>query len=192
MLGRNIPVAVKIVIIGNSGTGKTSLLMQLTQGIWEWDTRPTLGIDFMVKQTTIGGSPVELQLWDTAGQEVFRSITRGYYHGAAGVLIVFDLTSDESFQALDEWYNGIRETAGKKVAVILIGNKLDLLEDESEEDKGEAFARSHEIQYFRTSAKTGENLDAALRGLEEELARKFIEFTPQQPEEAPRENACKC
>jgi small GTP-binding protein len=192
MVDPNTVMAVKVVVIGDSHTGKTSLLNRLVHGSFSPATQSTLGVDFMVKQITVDGSSIELQLWDTAGQEVFRSITRIYYRGAAGALIVYDLTIPSTFESVEGWYREIREAAGEKVAVVLIGNKSDLVQCEITEDKGEAFAKRHAIQYFQTSAKTGEGVEEALHALGAVLPRDIDDPIWQEPVITPRAGGCQC
>lgn len=163
MLGHKFDYSLKIVVVGDSGVGKTCLLLRFVRDDWEGETQPTLGVEFLTKVVPTDEHSIQLQLWDTAGQELFRSVTRGYYRGAAGALIVFDLTSRDSFNSVDRWYQDLKEVARSDVITVLIGNKLDL-EDKRAVTTEEAreFAEARGMEYFETSAKTGDNVPKAV------------------------------
>ena len=149
MLGHKFDYSLKIVVVGDSGVGKTCLLLRFVRDQWEGETQPTLGVEFLTKVVETEEHHIQLQLWDTAGQELFRSVTRGYYRGAAGALIVFDLTSRDSFNSVERWYQDLKEVASADVITALIGNKSDL-EDKRDVSKEEAqqYADEHGMKYF--------------------------------------------
>lgn len=126
------------------------------------DSSHTIGVEFGSRIVNVGGKSVKLQIWDTAGQERFRSVTRSYYRGAAGALLVYDTTSRESFNALSNWLNDARTLASPNIVILLVGNKKDL-EEEREVTFLEAstFAQENELIFLETSAKTGENVEEA-------------------------------
>jgi len=116
----------KYIIIGPSGVGKSCLLLQFTDKRFHTDHDLTIGVEFGARMITIDGKQIKLQIWDTAGQESFRSITRSYYRGAHGALLVYDITRRETFNHLKGWLAEVREHSNKEMIIMLIGNKSDL------------------------------------------------------------------
>ena len=163
MLGRKFDESVKTVVIGDSGVGKTSTLFRFVRDVFEEDVTPTLGVEFMSKIIQREKRRIELQLWDTAGQELFRSVTRGYYRGSIGAFVVYDITSRPSFDNVGRWLRDVRSTAHEDVVVVLLGNKSDLSDRrEVTYEEGAAFAAKNGMLFFESSAKTGENVEAAM------------------------------
>ncbi|KAK8890953.1 hypothetical protein M9Y10_028154 [Tritrichomonas musculus] len=182
MLGHKFDYSLKIVVVGDSGVGKTCLLLRFVHDQWEGDTQPTLGVEFLTKVVeTEDEHHIQLQLWDTAGQELFRSVTRGYYRGAAGALIVFDLTSRDSFNSVERWYQDLKEIASSDVVTALIGNKNDL-EDKRDVTYEEAkqYADEHGMKYFETSAKTGDSVPAAVTETVMQIEKTVSKDAPAQ------------
>lgn len=147
----------KIIIIGNTGSGKSSLLLRYTRDIFNSYYEPTIGVDFGTKQIDIPYNgehiPIKLQIWDTAGQERFDTITKSYYRNTCGVVIVFDLTSSESFYSIPKWITNIKNNCNSTVEVILIGNKCDLRDDiVVEQHEIDKMCEKYGIRYFETSA----------------------------------------
>ena len=116
----------KYIIIGDTGVGKSCLLLQFTDRRFQPVHDLTIGVEFGARMITIDGKQIKLQIWDTAGQESFRSITRSYYRGAAGALLVYDITRRETFTQLEKWLTEARENASENMVIMLIGNKVDL------------------------------------------------------------------
>ncbi|KAG3257897.1 hypothetical protein H1C71_027639 [Ictidomys tridecemlineatus] len=116
----------KFLVIGNAGTGKSCLLHQFIEKKFKDDSNHTIGVEFGSKIINVGGKYVKLQIWDTAGQERFRSVTRSYYRGAAGALLVYDITSRETYNALTNWLTDARMLASQSIVILLCGNKKDL------------------------------------------------------------------
>lgn len=166
MLGRKFDYSLKVVVVGDSGVGKTCLLIRFIRDLWDEDSQPTLGVEFMTKIVTTEKHRIQLQLWDTAGQELFRSVTRGYYRGSAGALLVFDVTNRDSFENIDRWLQDVKDVARSDVVALLIGNKVDLCVNNDKrqvtKEEAEAFAKLHGMQYFETSAKTGAQISEAI------------------------------
>ena len=131
---------------------------------------PTIGIDFKIKMMVVKERRVKLQLWDTAGQERFQTITANYYRGSEGVLIVYDSTNAQTFTNVQNWLSQINENAEQGVLKILIANKMDAPNQEVTAEQGQALAREHKMEFFQTSAKTGENVDVMF----DEIAQKVI------------------
>lgn len=183
MLGRKFDYSLKVVVVGDSGVGKTCLLIRFVHDLFEDDSQPTLGVEFMTKIVSTEKHRIQLQLWDTAGQELFRSVTRGYYRGSAGALLVFDLSKRDSFENIGRWLQDIKDVARSDVVTLLIGNKADL-EEERQITKEEAqqFADQHNMKYFETSAKTGANIaeaiDEAVKIIEKNVDDGAYEVTP--------------
>lgn len=168
MAMRNFDFSVKTIVVGDSGVGKTCLLLRFVRDAFDETSQPTLGVEFMTRIIQTEKHRIELQLWDTAGQELFRSVTRGYYKGSAGAFLVFDLTSRTSFENVIKWLKDIEDAARADVVKILIGNKSDLsYQRQISKEEAEAFAKEHNMIYFEASAKTGEKVnDAIMKCLE--------------------------
>jgi len=120
------PSIVRLLTLGDSGAGKSSLLLQYTQGEFTHEYMPTIGIDFRLKTIEMNGKQIKVQVWDTAGQERFRTITHNYYRGAHGIALVYDVTNEQSFQNIRKWIQDVHTYAESNVSIVLIGNKCDL------------------------------------------------------------------
>lgn len=161
----------KFLVIGNAGTGKSCLLHQFIEKKFKDDSNHTIGVEFGSKIINVGGKYVKLQIWDTAGQERFRSVTRSYYRGAAGALLVYDITSRETYNALTNWLTDARMLASQNIVIILCGNKKDLDADrEVTFLEASRFAQENELMFLETSALTGENVEEAFM----QCARKIL------------------
>ena len=161
MSTRTIDLSVKTVIIGDSGVGKTCLLTRFIRDYFDEGAQPTLGVEFMAKVVATPKRRIELQLWDTAGQELFRSVTRGYYRGALVAYLVYDITAQSSFENLEQWIKDVKEVTQNDVITVLIGNKSDLTEQRAvSESEGRALAASLGIPFLETSAKNSQNVEA--------------------------------
>ncbi|KAJ1105584.1 hypothetical protein NDU88_002989 [Pleurodeles waltl] len=152
----------KFLVIGSAGTGKSCLLHQFIENKFKQDSNHTIGVEFGSRVVNVGGKSVKLQIWDTAGQERFRSVTRSYYRGAAGALLVYDITSRETYNALTNWLTDARTLASPNIAIILCGNKKDLDADrEVTFLEASRFAQESELMFLETSALSGENVEEA-------------------------------
>ncbi|XP_034252966.1 ras-related protein Rab-4B [Thrips palmi] len=150
----------KFLVIGSAGAGKSCILHQFIESKFKDNSSHTIGVEFGSKIVKVGGKSVKLQIWDTAGQERFRSVTRSYYRGAAGALLVYDITSRDSFNALSNWLRDARSLAGPNIVILLVGNKKDL--DAKREVtflEASKFAQENELIFLESSAKTGENVE---------------------------------
>jgi len=165
----------KLLLIGNSSVGKSSLLVRFVDDIWEENFVPTIGVDFKLKTLEIDGKKVKLQIWDTAGQERFKNITASYYRGGNGVLVVYDITDRDSFNNLNSWLIEIEKNANKNVFKLLIGNKNDL-EDERKVsyNEGKEFADSNGMKFIETSAKTSDKVYDAFKLLTNEIIKNNL------------------
>lgn len=163
MLGRKFDRSAKTVVVGDSGVGKTCILFRFARNIFDENTPSTLGVEFMSWIVAREKRRIELQLWDTAGQELFRTVTRSYYHGSIGVFVVYDVTSRDSFDNVAVWLRDVHNTIGDNFISVLIGNKADLEEArEVKREEGEKFAEEQKMLFFETSAKTGEHIQDAI------------------------------
>ncbi|KIY63693.1 ras-domain-containing protein [Cylindrobasidium torrendii FP15055 ss-10] len=174
------PTNVKLLLIGNSSVGKSSLLLRFSDETWlpEDEASATIGVDFRVHRMTVNGKPVKLSIWDTAGQERFRTITASYYRGAQGVILVYDVANRESFEALPRWwseletYVGGKDSGGDKVIKIVVGNKVDKeFSREVSAEEGKAFADRVGSLFVEASAKTA----IGVKDIFEELVQKIID-----------------
>jgi Ras-related protein Rab-1A len=166
----------KIILIGSSSVGKSSILQRYIQKVFNESYSCTIGVDFFMKSLDIGDKSIKLQLWDTAGTEKFRSITTGYYRGANAAFVVFDLTSKPTFDCLDEWIQNYYKYSNpdSEKNVVLIGNKSDLVNRrEVNEEDIEKFANNNNLMYFETSAKDGKNIDECFYFIAEKLLKQF-------------------
>lgn len=149
----------KLLIIGDSGVGKSSLLLRFAENIFSPNYITTIGVDFKIRTVEVGGYRIKLQVWDTAGQERFRTITSTYYRGTDGVIVVYEVTSGDSFSNVKRWLDEINMNC-ESVKKILVGNKSD---DKDRrvvlESDARRFAEELGIPFFETSARSNENVD---------------------------------
>ena len=163
----------KIILIGNSGVGKSSILQQYMNHVFDSNYKITIGVDFLMKSLVINNQIVKLQVWDTAGQERYKSMVASYYRGAHVALIVFDLTSHRSFEALPSWIEAFYKSGPEQKNTILIGNKKDLInERQVTKEEVELFSQTNNMMYFETSAREGDNIDYVFNY----TAKKLLEF----------------
>ncbi|KAA8587547.1 hypothetical protein FQN60_016409, partial [Etheostoma spectabile] len=162
--------------ICSTGVGKSCLLLQFTDKRFQPVHDLTIGVEFGARMITIDGKQIKLQIWDTAGQESFRSITRSYYRGAAGALLVYDITRRDTFNHLTTWLEDARQHSNSNMVIMLIGNKSDLeSRREVKKEEGEAFAREHGLIFMETSAKTASNVEEAFINTAKEIYEKIQE-----------------
>lgn len=160
----------KYIIIGDTGVGKSCLLLQFTDKRFQPVHDLTIGVEFGARMINIENRQVKLQIWDTAGQESFRSITRSYYRGAAGALLVYDITRRETFNHLTRWLEEARQNANANMVIMLIGNKLDLEHRRAVSfEEGKKFADENDLIFLETSAKTARNVEQAFGSTAEKI-----------------------
>jgi len=173
----------KLVLIGDSGVGKSCLLLRFADDNFTDSYISTIGVDFRFRTINIENKTVKLQIWDTAGQERFRTITSAYYRGADGIIMVYDVTSSESFDHVEEWLSEVDRYANENTSKLLVGNKADLIEEKQvPEDTAQRFAEKLSIPFLETSAKTATNVDAAFLTMAKELIKtRENQSTPEKP-----------
>lgn len=166
--------ACKVMLIGDSGVGKTCLLVRFKDGAFlSGSFISTVGIDFRNKIVDVEGTKVKLQIWDTAGQERFRSVTHAYYRDAHALLLLFDVTNRHSFENIRAWVSEIHEYAKDDVVVMLLGNKCDMTSERCvKREEAEKLAKDNKIPYMETSAKSGLNVDLAFVAVAKDLQMK--------------------
>lgn len=158
--------SIRLLTLGDNTAGKSSLINQYTFNEFNQDIQSTIGIDFRIKSATLEGINVHIQIWDTAGQERFKTITRNYYRGARGILLMYSIIDKESFDSLDRWYREIQIYAEDGIPIALIGTKTDLESKRKvTREQGEKYAFDHGFLFFETSAKTGSHISEAIEAL---------------------------
>jgi len=169
------PQIIRLLTLGDSGAGKSSLLLRYTQNEFNVEYMPTIGIDFRLKTVEVKGKTVKVQVWDTAGQERFRTITHNYYRGAHGIALVYDVTSKQSFDNIRKWIADVQSFAESNVNIVLIGNKCDLVDSKVvDTSAGRSIAQSFNIDFFECSAKTDHNVQEAFNALVHQVCDRVL------------------
>ena len=163
----------KILLLGDSSVGKTCFFMRYIENTFQEIHMSTIGLESKIKTVDLDdGRTVKIQLWDTAGQERFHTITKNYYKTAHAIILIFDVTEKATYQNVKNWVEQIREEVSSKVVTVLVGNKIDDVENRKiNKEEGEEMAKECGISYFECSAKTGENIDPIFN----DLIKKTIE-----------------
>lgn len=167
---------IKLLMIGDSGVGKTCLLLRYANDSFSPTFITTIGIDFKIKNIQLDGKRIKLQIWDTAGQERFRTITTSYFRGAQGILLVYDVTDRQTFTSIRNWVAQIQMHADVNVNKILIGNKCDMNDQRAVTTaEGEALANEYNIHFFETSAKQDLNVEKAFITIATDVKNRMID-----------------
>lgn len=161
----------KLVLIGDSGVGKSCLLLRFADDAFTESYISTIGVDFRFRTVKVEKKTVKLQIWDTAGQERFRTITSAYYRGADGIIMVYDVTNQESFDHVNDWLSEVNRYASEGTCKLLVGNKSDKGDKVVSTDKAKSFADSLGIQFLETSAKNASNVEEAFLTMTAELIK---------------------
>eukprot|EP00696_Hemimastix_kukwesjijk_P019394 gnl/Hemi2/863_TR311_c1_g1_i1.p1 gnl/Hemi2/863_TR311_c1_g1~~gnl/Hemi2/863_TR311_c1_g1_i1.p1 ORF type:complete len:198 (+),score=44.73 gnl/Hemi2/863_TR311_c1_g1_i1:87-680(+) len=173
----------KLLLVGDSGVGKSCLLLRFADDSWTDTYISTIGVDFKIRTVELDGKTIKLQIWDTAGQERFRTITCSYYRGAHGIIVVYDVTNQQSFDNVKHWLKEIDKYAGQNVNKLLVGNKCDLLDQKVvDTPAAKALAEQLQIQFVEASAKTATNVEVAFMTMVKEIKSRMAQ---QQPRPAP-------
>ena len=161
----------KLLFIGDAGVGKTSLFLRFAYGTFTANHLTTIGLDFKIKKMNIEGKLIKLQIWDTAGQEYFRTLTKSYYKGANGIILTYDVTDENSFKNIRNWIKQIEANSPPNVRMVLVGNKCDKPDRVVTEEEGKKLADDFGINFFETSAKTNQNVTEVFQLLTQEILK---------------------
>ena len=174
--GINYDYLLKYIIIGDAAVGKSNLLLRYTQGDFKSEYQLTIGVEFGAKNLDINNKKFRLQIWDTAGQENYRSITRAYYKNSVCAILVYDISNRESFEHISSWIEDCMSQSPKTVFMILVGNKSDLDDNRVVTfEEGQEMAKNNNLIFFETSAKTGKNVDKIFEDSAQEIYKKINE-----------------
>ncbi|KAL5232171.1 hypothetical protein ABZP36_030947 [Zizania latifolia] len=160
----------KMVLIGDSGVGKSNILSRFTRNHFSLDSKSTIGVEFATKSLQMEGKTIKAQIWDTAGQERYRAITSAYYRGAVGALLVYDITKRPSFDNVHRWLRELRDHADSSIVIMMVGNKSDLIHLRAvSEDEGKALAEKEGLFFLETSAMEAVNVEEAFQTIISEV-----------------------
>lgn len=160
----------KIVLIGDSGVGKSNILSRFTRNEFCLESKSTIGVEFATRTLKIDGKTVKAQIWDTAGQERYRAITSAYYRGAVGALLVYDITKKQTFDNLQRWLRELRDHADTNIVILMAGNKSDLNHLRAvQETEGESLAEKEGLSFLETSALEALNIEKAFHTILNEI-----------------------
>eukprot|EP01038_Epipyxis_sp_PR26KG_P006653 gene6653-9134_t len=164
----------KLLLIGDSGVGKSCLLLRFADDTYTESYISTIGVDFKIRTIDLDAKTIKLQIWDTAGQERFRTITSSYYRGAHGIIVVYDTTDLESFNNVKQWLHEIDRYASENVNKLLVGNKSDLTSKRAVSyDQAKEFAESLGIEFIETSAKNSTNVEKAFMMMASQIKARY-------------------
>ena len=176
MSSLNFNYLLKYIVIGDSSVGKSNILLRYTHNQFNEEYQSTIGVEFGAKNIKINNKIYRIQIWDTAGQENFRSITRAYYKNSVCALVVYDITKRESFENVQSWIQDCRNQSPKTIIMILVGNKNDLENERDVSfDEGEQFAKNNNMIFYETSAKTGKNVNEIFENTVNNISKKIEE-----------------
>ena len=170
----DISYSVKFIIVGDSSVGKSNILLRFSRNVFDPGHQATLGIEFANKHLIYNNTDYLIQIWDTAGQENFRSVTRAYYKASAVAMVVYDITKEETFEHIQAWLKDCKELAPRTVLLVLVGNKSDL-EDQRviTKERGEYLAKENNMMFFETSALNGNGIEEAFKKSIEAVDQKI-------------------
>jgi small GTP-binding protein len=176
-----------VVLIGDSGVGKSNLLLRFTKNDFLMESKSTIGVEFATRTLKVSGKTVKAQIWDTAGQERYRAITSAYYRGAVGALLVYDITKKQTFDNTERWLGELREHADDDIVILLVGNKSDLRHIRAvSTEEGASFAEKNGLFFIETSALDATNVDKAFETI---LSERYKIISQRQLEGAAEPSA---
>ncbi|CAO1615036.1 unnamed protein product [Jaminaea pallidilutea] len=162
----------KVVLIGDSGTGKSNLLSRFTRNEFSLESKSTIGVEFATRSIAVDSKTVKAQIWDTAGQERYRAITSAYYRGAVGALLVYDISKHSSYVNVSRWLKELRDHADSNIVIMLVGNKSDLRHLRAvPTEEAKSFAAENNLSFIETSALDASNVEQAFQNILTEIYR---------------------
>jgi len=170
--GSNYDYLFKVVLIGDSGVGKSNLLSRFTRNEFNLESKSTIGVEFATRSINVDGKTVKAQIWDTAGQERYRAITSAYYRGAVGALLVYDIAKHATYTNVTRWLKELRDHADSNIVIMLVGNKSDLKHLRAvPTDEAKAFAAENSLSFIETSALDASNVESAFQTILTDIYR---------------------
>eukprot|EP00762_Andalucia_godoyi_P002200 ANDGO_07603.mRNA.1 Ras-related protein rab-11.1 len=164
----------KIVLIGDSGVGKSNLLSRFTRNEFNLESKSTIGVEFATRSITVDSKTIKAQIWDTAGQERYRAITSAYYRGAVGALLVYDIAKHATYENVERWLKELREHADSHIVIMLVGNKCDLRHLRAvTTDEAKGFAEKHGLNFMETSALDSTNVELSFQTILTEIFKNM-------------------
>ncbi|KAI1851637.1 hypothetical protein JX266_003099 [Neoarthrinium moseri] len=162
----------RLVLIGDSGVGKSNLLSRFTRNEFNLDSKSTIGVEFATRSIQVDSKTIKAQIWDTAGQERYRAITSAYYRGAVGALLVYDISKHQTYENVTRWLKELRDHADANIVIMLVGNKSDLRHLRAvPTDEAKAFASENHLSFIETSALDASNVELAFQNILTEIYR---------------------
>lgn len=156
----------KLLLIGDSGVGKTSLLLRFIRNEFNLESKSTIGVEFATRSIQVDGKTIKAQVWDTAGQEKYRTITSAYCRGAVGALLVYDISKQQTYENVERWLKELRDHADPDIVIMLVGNKSDLRHLRAvPTDEAKTFAKENNLEFIETSALDSTNVDDAFQNI---------------------------
>jgi len=163
----------KVVLIGDSGVGKSNLLSRFTRNEFNLESKSTIGVEFATRTISLDGKTVKAQIWDTAGQERYRAITSAYYRGAVGALLVYDIAKHMTYENVEKWLKELRDHADQNIVIILVGNKSDLKHLRAvPTEEARSFAEQNQLSFIETSALDSSNVEGAFQSILKQIFGK--------------------
>lgn len=185
LVGQEYDYLYKVVLIGDSGVGKSNLLSRFTRNEFNLETKSTIGVEFATRSIQADGKTIKAQIWDTAGQERYRAITSAYYRGAVGALLVYDISKQVTFKNVERWLTELRENAAQNIVIMLVGNKSDLRHlREVPTEAAKEYAEKNGLSFIETSALDSTNVELAFQNILTEIYHQSSRPTGGETEES--------
>lgn len=182
----------KIVMIGDSGVGKTNIMTKFSRNVFSQTSKATIGVDFASRNISIDDKYIKIQIWDTAGQERYRAITSSYYRNSSGIMLVYDITNEDTFRHCTKWLTELKSNIGANIPILLIGNKNDIIYQRTvSENIAAEFAKNSGLMFMETSALDGNNIDEAFSVLAKHIYDATIKTIENEKPELKAEDILK-